>query len=50
MNERGRDRTSDLVVDRRCDGDEQRRHGQDDADVLDRALSALAVQARGDAA
>lgn len=36
--------TSDLVVDRGRDGHEQRGHGQDDADVFDRALPALHAQ------
>ena len=42
--ERRRDRTSDLVVDRCGNGDEQRGDGQNDADVFDRALTALGLQ------
>ena len=44
VDERRRDRAADLVVDRRGDGDEQRRDGEHDADVLDGALPPFGVQ------
>ena len=46
VDERSRDRPSDLVVDGCGHGHEQCRDGQHDADVLDRALAALGLHER----